>query len=170
MGCRFFFESLSPFFMKSPVIIISAMTQERVIGIGDSLPWHIPQEYEMFLSYIKGQTAIIGRKSFEIFKKGMFPKRIMVVSKTMTTDHAKQVYLSFNEAVLAASKYSEKIFILGGSGIYKEAIEIADEMYLSFIKKSYSGSVYFPEIDWSKWKLIHEKDFTDFVFRKYKRA
>ena len=80
------------------VIIISAIGSNYIIGNGDSLPWHIPSEYDQFLSYVKDQTVIMGRRSYEIFKKDMLPKRMVVVSRTIKTDRAS-VFASLEEAL-----------------------------------------------------------------------
>ena len=43
------------------MIVISAMSQDRIIGKGDGLPWRVPEEYNQFLDIIRGQTVILGR-------------------------------------------------------------------------------------------------------------
>ena len=53
------------------MIVISAMSQDRIIGKGDGLPWHVPEEYNQFLDIIRGQTVILGRRSYPIFGKGL---------------------------------------------------------------------------------------------------
>ena len=55
------------------VIIISAIGSNHIIGNGDGLPWHIPSEYDQFLGYVKDQTVIMGRRSYEIFKSEYAP-------------------------------------------------------------------------------------------------
>ena len=46
------------------LILISAMTRDRVIGRAAGLPWNIPDEYAHFLSSVRGHPVIMGRKTF----------------------------------------------------------------------------------------------------------
>ena len=44
------------------MIIISAMSSDRVIGSGNGMPWNVQEEYEQFLRYVDGQAVIMGRR------------------------------------------------------------------------------------------------------------
>lgn len=154
-----------PFVM---VIIIAAIGSNGIIGNGDGLPWHIPSEYKQFLSYIKGQTVIMGRRSYEIFRNDMLPKRMVVVSSTLQTDRAA-VFVSFQEALAYSGSFPENIFICGGQAVYEESLPHADYMYLSFIKGEHQGNVYFPEFDDGDWILEKREEHDEFLFVIYRR-
>ena len=49
------------------VVIISAMSEERVIGVGEGMPWDVPKEYQQYLRFVTGNTVVMGRRTFEIF-------------------------------------------------------------------------------------------------------
>jgi dihydrofolate reductase len=150
------------------IIIISAIGSNNIIGNGDGLPWHIPSEYNQFLDYIRDQTVIMGRRSYEIFKKDMLPKRMVVVSRTLETARA-WVFDTLQEAIAYSSSFDEDIFICGGQDIYKESIPFADYMYLSFIKGEHRGNVYFPEFDKADWTVEKEEEKDEFVFLIFRR-
>lgn len=150
------------------IIIIAAIGSNRIIGTGDRLPWHIPMEYNQFLSYIKGKTVLMGRRSYEIFKSNMLPKRIVVVSGSLKTDQVS-VFPSFQEALAHAKTYPEDVYICGGESVYEESIPYADYMYLSFIKGEHQGSVYFPEFDEGEWLVESKEEHDEFTFVIYKR-
>jgi dihydrofolate reductase len=150
------------------IIIISAIGSNRVIGNGDGLPWHILEEYNQFLDYIKGQTVLMGRRSYEIFKRDLLPERMVVVSRSLQTDKAC-VFSSLPEALEYSNKFSEDLFICGGQSIYEESIQYADYMYLSFIKGDHQGNVYFPEFEEEEWMVEKEKEHAEFTFVIYKR-
>src|SRR5690606_1391425 len=70
-------------------------------------------------------------------------------------------YGSIDEAIIAAKEIAardgvEEIFITGGGEIYKQTLAITDRLYLTVIDRNYDGDVYFPEFDWSDWKVISE--------------
>jgi len=150
------------------VIIISAIGSDRIIGDGDRLPWHIPSEYNQFLDHIEGQTALMGRSSFELFQNEHHPKRIVVVSRTLETNRAS-VFPSVSEALAYARQFSEDVFVCGGEAVYEECIPQADYMYLSFIKGKHQGNVYFPEFDEEAWTVDKQEEHDAFTFIIYKR-
>ena len=150
------------------VIIISAIGSNHIIGNGDGLPWHIPSEYNQFLGYVKDQTVIMGRRSYEIFKKDMLPKRMVVVSRTHKTDRAS-VFGSLEEALAYSKSFPEVVFICGGQSIYEESIRYADYMYLSFIKGKHQGNVYFPSFDEDEWLVERKEEHDEFVFVIYRK-
>ncbi len=150
------------------VIIISAIGSNQIIGNGDGLPWHIPSEYDQFLGYVKDQTVLLGRKSFEEFKYYKVPKRVVVVSRSLKTDKAA-VFGSFHEALTYSNTFSEDVFISGGQSVYEESIKYADYMYLSFIKGEHQGNVYFPRFEMQEWSVEKKEEHDQFVFIIYKR-
>ena len=150
------------------VIIISAIGSNNIIGNGDGLPWHIPSEYDQFLGYVKGQTVVMGRRSYEIFKKDMLPERMVVVSRTLEMDRAS-VFGSLEEALAYSESFPEDVFICGGQSIYEESIQYADYMFLSFINGKHQGNVYFPRFDEDEWSVERIEGHDEFVFVIYKK-
>jgi dihydrofolate reductase len=150
------------------VIIIAAIGSKRIIGNGDGLPWHIPSEYNQFLGYVKDQTVLMGRRSYEIFKHDMLPKRMVVVSRSLKSDSAS-VFPSLPEALGHSLTFSEDVFICGGQSIYEESIQYADYMYLSFIKGEHQGSVFFPEFELGDWSPEKKEEHDEFTFVIYRR-
>lgn len=150
------------------VIIISAIGSNRIIGNGDGLPWHIPEEYNQFLGFIRGQSVIMGRRSWEIFKKDMVPKRMVVVSRTLS-DHQIPVLSSLEKALEYSRQFQEDIFICGGQSVYEESLPYADYMYLSYIKGEHQGNVFFPEFDPEDWITELSREHAQFTFVIYKK-
>ena len=151
------------------VIIIAAIGSNHIIGNGTGLPWHIPEEYNQFLGYIKNKTVIMGRRSYEIFKKDMLPKRMVVVSSTLKTERAR-VFHSLQEALSYSKSYPEDVFICGGQSIYEESMPYADYMYLSFIKGEHRGNVYFPRFDMGEWTVENTEEHAEFEFVVYRKS
>lgn len=150
------------------VIIIAAIGSKRIIGNGKGLPWHIPSEYNQFLGYIQDQTVIMGRRSYEIFKKDMLPKRMVVVSRTLQTDRA-WIFDTLKEALAYSMSFPEDIFICGGQSIYEESLAYADFMYLSFIKGDHRGNVFFPGFNEGNWLVEKKVEHEEFVFLIYRK-
>src|SRR5258708_5290744 len=44
---------------------IAAMSLNRVIGQGNRIPWHLPEDFKWFKKLTTGHTLVMGRKTFE---------------------------------------------------------------------------------------------------------
>lgn len=151
------------------MIIISAMSENRVIGRGAGMPWNVPQEYEQYLRFVRHNTVVMGRKSYEIFGPDLTDETtVVVVSRQAKIDDVK-VVSSLADALAWAESLGKTVFVAGGASIYQLAIPVADEMFLSTIKGTFEGDSYFPEFNEEVWRITEERDEPEFVFRKYQR-
>ncbi len=152
------------------MIIISAMSEDRVIGDGDGMPWSVPAEYQQYLRFVGGNTVIMGRKSYEIFGPDLpHGTTTLVISRSSSIDGAT-VARSLDEALAIAYGVGKTVFVAGGASIYAQAVSRADEMYLSTIKGRFQGDTYFPEFDADDWIIVEEREETEFIFRRYRRV
>ncbi|WP_417733088.1 dihydrofolate reductase [Rosistilla oblonga] len=152
------------------MIIISAMSEDRVIGSQNGMPWNVPAEYQQYLDFVAGQTVIMGRKTFEIFGKDVAPETsLIVVSRSAELDDVP-VATTFDKAVAMAKDLGKQIFIAGGSSIYEQALAVADQMYLSTIHGEYRGDAYFPAFDADNWQVVETREQPQFTFRRWKRT
>lgn len=151
------------------MIIIAAMTHDGLIGKGGSLPWNIPEEYEQYRTFIRNQTLLIGRKSYEIFGPDNTSAHTVVLSRTMKPTPGIHVCRSFNRGLELARSFGCPVFCAGGAAVYQEALPHAEALYLSFIKGSYSGDTFFPTFDVSQWQIQEARAHDTFVFRRYVR-
>ena len=143
-------------------IIISAIAQNGVIGRSNGdMPWHIREEFQHFKNTTSGFPVIIGRKTFNTLGKPLKGRLNIVITRDKALrfefDDVMKFY-SLNEAIeYCRTLRTEKVFIIGGGDVYKQAIEIADEMILSFLTFEADGDIYFPEIDEKIWKVISKE-------------
>ena len=86
------------------MIIISAMSSDRVIGSGNGMPWNVPEEYEQFLRYVDGQAVIMGRRSFEIFGPDLRHAANIVVSRSAVRIEGARVCSTIQEAIASDRK------------------------------------------------------------------
>ncbi|MBA2114384.1 dihydrofolate reductase [Bremerella alba] len=152
-----------------PVILVGAMTKDRVIGTGNGMPWDIPEEYQTFIDNIRGQTVIMGRRSYEVFGPDLTSAQAIVVSRG-APDLGVPVVDSIEKALEMARSYGVKIFVAGGSQIYELALPHANWMYLSEIKEDFDGDKYFPEFNRSQWEVTREDEHAQFIYREWQRT
>lgn len=151
------------------MILISAMTEDRVIGAGEGMPWDIPAEYQQFLDFVAGQTIIMGRRSFEIFGDDLTTEHTIVLSRSDSVEGDVEVVENLDEALGRAKSYGKTIFCGGGASVYEQALPLAEAMYLSYIKQQYEGDAHFPEFDPSDWRIVEQRDHPWFRFVHYAR-
>jgi dihydrofolate reductase len=156
------------------IIIISAIAQNGVIGKSSGeMPWHVKEEFQHFKNTTLGFPIIMGRKTFETLGKPLNGIENIIVTGNRDykiDSEATKICHSLSESIdYCESKNPEKAFIIGGGQIYKQAIEIADEMVLSFMKFEAEGDVKFPEINYASWKVVSTEDREKFEIKRFIR-
>ena len=154
---------------ESALIIIGAMSTDRIIGSGDGMPWDVPEEYAQFLRFIEGQTIIIGRRSYEIFGEGLTSAHTIVVSRSAGKLPGAVAVTSVEDALRTAESFERPVFSAGGASIYAQTIGLADTMYLSHIKGHFAGDAYFPAFSDLEWAVDRREDHPRFEFVVYRR-
>jgi dihydrofolate reductase len=128
------------------------MAKNRVIGVNNTLPWHLPADLKHFKALTMGHHIVMGRKTYESIGKPL-PGRTSVVV-THNTDYSVPgvIVASSLEAAMAACGNDEEIFVIGGAEIYRQAINFADRIYLTEIDANISGDAHFAELDIKQWQ------------------
>ena len=138
---------LFKFPMDKKIHLIAAMSDNRVIGKDNKLPWHFPCDLKKFKETTGGGTVIMGRKTFESIGKPLSNRENIVLSRAGFNAPAGVICCgSLKEAVEKAGRAD--IFIIGGESLYRQALaELpVSRIYLSKIYKSYEGDAHFPEV------------------------
>jgi dihydrofolate reductase len=152
------------------ISIIVAVAQNNAIGKNNDLLWHIPADLKRFKKLTLGHTVIMGKKTWLSLPVKPLPNRKSIVITDDPNDHFKGcITVSSIEAALALCIPSEETFILGGASVYRQFLPMTDRLYLTRVYKDFEGDVFFPEINYSEWKLISEEYFppddkNDFAF------
>ena len=161
------------------ISLVVAMAQNRVIGVKNDLPWHIPADLKRFKALTVGKPVIMGRKTFEsIFdriKKPLPDRPNIVVSRTGFAHDGVDCYPDLETAIhTSKEKYpTQEIMVIGGASIYEQIMPFADRIYLTIIEKDYDGDAWFPELMMEDWKTTSEEKHDGeppFVFLTLDRA
>ncbi len=164
-------------FPLKKINIIVAMTENRVIGTGNDLPWHIPEDLKLFKRETLGNIVIMGRRTFESIGKPLPGRKNIILTsdpEKIPTDTRKlenvYVFSSFLDAAGAAFSLEGELFVIGGASVYRDVLKYADSLFISKVKNDFKGDVYFPDYNRSSWTLVKSEDFTGFSFEVYERA
>ncbi len=147
------------------MIVIAAMTPDRVIGRDDGLPWDLPEEYAHFLECIRGHTVVMGRRSWEIFGGDLTSAHHVVLSRTAESVRGAEVARSIDDALATAAGLGRTVFSAGGASVYEATVPRAHALWLSVVHNRFAGDTYFPTVDTGSWREVRRErhDGWDFV-------
>src|ERR1043166_1648570 len=104
-------RSYSILFVK-PFKAIAAMSLNRVIGSGNKIPWHLPEDFKWFKQMTTGQVVVMGRRTFESIGKPLPNRTTIVLTRSPQPIPGAQVIADLNELAAAAPKFEGRhIFI-----------------------------------------------------------
>ena len=134
------------------IALVVAMAENRVIGKENKLIWHLPADLKFFKNLTTGHPIIMGRKTYESIGKPL-PNRtnIIITRQADFTAEGCLVAHSLTEALMMAQQLDSDIFVIGGAEIYKQAMFLADTIYLTEVHHTFEGDTFFPEIDSVLW-------------------
>jgi dihydrofolate reductase len=167
------FDSISPVWYCSLMIIslIAAMSENRVIGSGNRIPWSIPSDLKRFSELTMGHPVVFGRKTFESIGHPL-PGRKNIIVTGQRDYHVKGASVVHSVAdALSLCSNGEEVFICGGGPLYRETIARADRIYLTVVHRTYEGEILFPEIPAEFAEVSREEvnEEISYAFVRYER-
>jgi dihydrofolate reductase len=145
--------------------IIVAMSQNRVIGVNNKLPWHLSDDLKYFKRVTMGKPIIMGRKTFESIGRPL-PGRSNIVVTRNPDYQAEGIKLV--HSLEAAKELAENIcfidgvkeaMVIGGEELYQQALLKAQRIYLTQVHAEVQGDAFFPDFDQQQWQTIAREDF-----------
>ena len=143
--------------------IIVAAAENGLIGRNNALPWHLPGDLQYFKRVTMGKPILMGRKTFESIGRPL-PGRTNVVITRNPDFSAEGIRVV--ESLAAALRLAEDIalvdgveelVVIGGAEIYREALPLAQRLYLTEVHASVEGDAWLPEIDWADWREVQRE-------------
>lgn len=138
---------------------IVAVDQKNGIGRNNDLLLSIPEDMKHFRDSTKGKIMIMGRKTFDTFKKPL-PGRfhIVITRQALRSDNPFVTYVSnldeaYQKAEELIPEWPNEVFIVGGAEIYKQSLPKTDRIYLSKIEKTFDADTFYPEVNWNDFDL-----------------
>ncbi len=165
----------------SKLCLIAAISSNHCIGDQGKLPWHIPDDLTHFKMLTTGYPVVMGRKTFESIGRPLPKRHNIVITKSAGFKHEGILISNSIWGGIAAAKMFarmmklDKVFVIGGGEIYKQCMEYAQILYITYVHKPVSGDAFFPIIDAAVWKTTHvsepmiAEDGTVFHYTTYER-
>jgi dihydrofolate reductase len=136
------------------VTIVAAVARNGVIVVDGGLPWHLPDEQALFKELTLGHVLVMGRRTFDSIGRPLPGRTTIVVTRNPSWESPSPLVRrapSLPAAVDAAGEIDDEVFVVGGAGLYAEALPGADRLALTFVDAEPEGDTFFPKIDWSEW-------------------
>jgi len=147
------------------IVLIAAFAQNRVVGINNTLPWHLPEDLKYFKRTTSGKAIIMGRKTYDSIGRPL-PNRTNIVISRNSDFHAEgvRVVASLEAAIELAKEVNfindvQEVMVIGGASIYEAALPIADRLYLTHVHAEIEGDAYFPEVNFKQWVEVSREDY-----------
>lgn len=137
--------------LSRPLSAIAAMAKNRVIGNGNAIPWHVPEDFKFFRQTTMGGILLMGRKTYESIGRPL-PGRITVVLSRAgklpsgTPEH-ENLFCIRALAELNGIAPERKIFVAGGAEIYRQLLPHCTELFLTEIELEPEGDAFFPPFE-----------------------
>ena len=151
------------------ISLVVAAAENNAIGKNNQLLWHLPNDLRFFKNLTWGMIVVMGRKTYEAVDKPL-PGRVNIVI-TRQQDWKKEGTITssdLNEALtIAEETHFKEVFVIGGGEIYKQAMAVADKIYITRVHANLEGDAFFPVIDEKEWELTSNEDFKKDDKHKY---
>lgn len=146
------------------IALIAAVADNGVIGQGNRLPWHIPEELQYFKAATLGKPVIMGRRTFESIGRPLPGRTNIVLTRdpgwsaegVITTHTLMQAIQAASESAADGSLPAEAM-VIGGGDLYARTLPLAKRLYLTEVRLRPAGDVYFPPFDRSQWQEVERR-------------
>lgn len=154
------------------ISVIAAVAQNGVIGQNGDLPWEdIPEDRSRFAKLTSGHVVIAGRRTHESIIKRiggpLLGRTTIVLSRKLDygLEAASIITAPSLQAALEMARHrgEEEVFVIGGAEVYREALCVADRVYLTMVHDFPDGDTFFPPFNPKKdgWREVDGKTWTE---------
>lgn len=137
--------------------LIWAEAADGVIGAGGGMPWHVPEDLAHFKEVTLGAPVIMGRRTWDSLPERFRPlpgRENIVVTRQQDwrADGARRA-----ADVAEAVRGLEKVWIIGGSDIFRQVIGQADRLEVTELDLRVDGDAFAPPR--TGWRLVDEREW-----------
>ena len=155
------------------IVLMAAVSPDRVIGRDGAIPWHYPADMRYVKQTTTGHPCVMGRKTWESLPRRPLPGRPNLVL-TGQADYEVPAGVIVCASLKEARRRCEgmgagRMFVLGGEGVFREAMAAADEMLITHVPDRVAGDVHFPVWDEREWLLEGSREEEGLRFARYVR-
>ena len=155
------------------ISIIAAIGKNNELGKDNDLIWHIKEDLANFKRVTMGKKIVMGANTYKSLPKKLEGREYIILSHSLKNIENGTVFSNFEDLLNYLQSLDEEVMIIGGASIYDMFLPYADKLYLTEIDASEDAQVYFPEVDYNKFKMVNDILSQDgdlkYRFREYVR-
>ena len=155
------------------ISIIAAIGKNNELGKDNDLIWHIKEDLANFKRVTMGKKIVMGANTYKSLPKKLEGREYIILSHSLKNIENGTVFSNFEDLLNYLQSLDEEVMIIGGASIYDMFLPYADKLYLTEIDASENAQVYFPEVDYNKFKMVNDVLSQDgdlkYRFREYVR-
>lgn len=139
--------------------LIAAIANNNALGKDNDLIWHLPADLIRFRHTTTGHHILMGRNTYESIGKPLPNRTSVIITRNANYKAEGCIVVTSLEAALDIAKEDSSPFVIGGAQIYREAINLVDQLDITEVHHDFKADVFFPEIDSSVWKETRRERF-----------
>jgi dihydrofolate reductase len=138
--------------------MIVAVANNGVIGVNNTLPWHLPEDLKRFRALTMGHHIIMGRKTYESLGRLLPGRTTVIVSRNLDYQVEGAIVVHTLQQAMRFCQQDDELFLIGGAQLYQEGLSLVSKLYITRVNLEVDGDAFLPEIDLSTWMLTEKKD------------
>ncbi len=163
------------------IVFVVAVAENGVIGQGNTIPWRLKTDQQRFKAITMGKPMVMGRKTFESFRKALPGRTNIVVTRDPGYQAAGALVVTSSERAYEAARgdalrrFATEIMIIGGGDIYTQWMPRADRLEITEVHARVEGDAFFkPDLTgWQEVARVRNKagpdDSADFSYVTLRR-
>lgn len=129
---------------------IVAMDSNQGIAKNGLIPWNLVDDLSNFKKQTANATVLMGQKTFDSIGQALPSRQNVVVSRTQKNIDG---LACITDPIFYLKNFVGDIWIIGGASIYRQTLDLVEELHVTQIESEYDCDKFFPEFD-QKFKLV----------------
>jgi dihydrofolate reductase len=140
--------------------MIVAVAHDGVIGVNNTLPWHLPEDLKRFRALTMGHHIIMGRKTYDSLGRLLPGRTTVIVTRNESYKVEGALVAHSLEAAIALCEDDEEVFLIGGAELYQAGLKLAHKLYITEIELDVAGDSFFPKLVSTEWQETEREAHT----------
>lgn len=132
--------------------LIVAFAKNNVIGINNTLPWHLPEDLKRFRALTTGHHIVMGRKTYESLGRLLPGRTTVIVTRNKNYKLEGALIAHSLESAVDLCQNDTEAFVIGGAELYQDGLRLANKLYITEVDLSVEGDAFFPKLDLNLWQ------------------
>jgi dihydrofolate reductase len=134
---------------------VAAYTRrQRVLGMKNKLPWHLPEDLRFFKALTRHHTVLMGRKTYESIGKPLPERRNIILTRNIHYQAPGCEIIHSLEALSQLVSATDRVIVIGGAEIYEMCLPYCVKVWATEIELDVEGDAFFPYLNRLFWRPL----------------